>query len=846
MADALAEVTAAHPAIDVRLSHADPLDATAMVMRGDADLAVTYRYGVEELPGAPANVRSDGTSSLRRSPLTSVALLTDHVRLVLPMEHPLAQTAVTSLLPFADERFLVGSELFTGLLQRAAARAGFAPRIMAVADDCASMQALAARGVGLALLPGLELLAVERADVVTIPVPDWPVRHVAVETWPDLLRVPSIEPMVVALQAAAASVADTTLPQGLVSHPIAARPASTATSPHGDGPGDARPDAWRQWYEVTSSTLPRRADARPDRGVLVSDESGSQQVHTVSLGAGSAGGVSSQLTARLGGVVLADIGADGEHVWWFADDNGDERGVWMVEPFDGGVALPASPAIAPGVPAGLAVGTRRAVIGRSDRDGAEVFVVDLDRDRSAEASTRLVYASMQYAVAGPLSHDEELLAISHSEHGNSLKPAIRVLRLDRGGATGVVADLFDGVGLGVWPVAFSPAVDSTDLLVRHERHGRARPLIWNPVTGTERELDPQLPGETTASWYPDGSAILVLHQYRARSELYRVELADGSMTRLPTRRGFIADATGLADGSADYLWSSATAPPVVVNTFDDTPVEVKDEPLRELDVRPPALDDLVVGGGAGDIHVLVARPTDSRGELSGPRPTVFLVHGGPAAHDADSFSAVRNAWTSSGYITVQVNYRGSTGYGADWRNANIGRPGRAELEDIVAIRDALVADGTSDPERIVIAGRSWGGCLALLALGQYPGLWSLGVAIVPVADTAVVYEDMMEQIRASYRVRFGGTPTEVPDAYAAASPLTVVGDVDVPVLLTGGLRDPRCPMRQIERYVSRLVELGKQHELHAFDRGHESRSQAERIDEMAKVLAFTRRHLGPT
>ena len=257
----------------------------------------------------------------------------------------------------------------------------------------------------------------------------------------------------------------------------------------------------------------------------------------------------------------------------------------------------------------------------------------------------------------------------------------------------------------------------------------------------------------------------------------------------------------------------------------------------------PPLAELVVAGSAGDIHVLIARPDGS--DAPGPLPTVLLIHGGPASHDADAFSAERNAWVASGYTAVHVNYRGSTGYGAEWRNANIGRPGRAELEDIVAVRDTLVANGTADPDRLVIAGRSWGGYLALLALGLYPGLWSLGVALVPVADTAAVYDDMMEEIRAAYRVRFGGSPTDVPDVYAASSPLSVVADVSVPVLITGGIRDTRCPIRQIELYESRLVEHGKQHEMHTFDRGHAARSRAERIDEMTRVLSFTRRHLGP-
>ena len=98
-------------------------------------------------------------------------------------------------------------------------------------------------------------------------------------------------------------------------------------------------------------------------------------------------------------------------------------------------------------------------------------------------------------------------------------------------------------------------------------------------------------------------------------------------------------------------------------------------------------------------------------------------------------------------------------------------------------------------------------------------------------------------MRASYRVRFGGSPIDVPEAYAAASPLTVVGDVAAPLLITAGLRDPRCPVRQIELFASRLVELGKPHEYRAFDRGHDARARDERVEEMAMVFDFVARHL---
>lgn len=818
---AVAQVRAAHPAIDVRVVHVDPDGARAMVTRGDADLAVTYRYDGDEAPPT-------GSGGPARSPLTTIPLLVDQVHLVLAAKHPLAHTALTGLWPLADERWLIGSSLFTDVLQRMAARAGFAAHITTVADDYVAMQALVSSGVGIALIPALALTAHQRDDVVATPVPGWPARRVAVESWPDLLRVPSVASTLEALEAAARDTL-----AGAPAGRFAAAPAEVHDGRERRRLGDERrgPDEapWRTWFQFERRSLPRPARDRPERAVLVSDESGTMQAHTWQRD-----DEFRQLTDQPGGVTLCDISADGETVWWFADSQGDELGVWMVEPFEGGgEARPAAEGVPHGYAGGLVIGGRRSVIARSDHAGASVYVVDPAGDRRPE----LVYSHPQFAAVGALSADDELLAISHSEHGDAQKPAIRVLRLDRDGSATPVADLSHGPGFGVWPVAFTPVAGSTKLLLLHERAGQTLPMIWDPLTGETDEVDPQLAGETTAWWFPDGTALLVLHQLRARSELYRVDLTTGRSARLPTRRGYISDANPLSDGSVDYLWSSASEPERIVNTGVEQPVIA---PTGAVTMAP-TLDELTVAGTIGDIHVLVARPEAASPE---PRPTVMMVHGGPAAHDADSFDAMRNTWTSNGYTVVHVNYRGSTGYGAEWRNANIGRPGRAELEDIVAVRDALVANGTADPDHLVIVGESWGGYLALLGLGLYPDLWSLGIALVPVADTAAVYDDMMEEIRAAYRVRFGGSPTDVPDMYASSSPLGVAADVAVPVMITAGIHDTRCPIRQIELYVSRLVELGKQHELHVFNRGHILRSRADRLDEASKLLAFVRRHLG--
>ena len=197
----------------------------------------------------------------------------------------------------------------------------------------------------------------------------------------------------------------------------------------------------------------------------------------------------------------------------------------------------------------------------------------------------------------------------------------------------------------------------------------------------------------------------------------------------------------------------------------------------------------------------------SHPRASRPHPTIFLIHGGPEAHDRDTFSPPVQAWVDHGLAVVQVNYRGSTGYGRAWRDALTGNPGLTELEDIAAVWQRVVDDGIADPEQIVLHGNSWGGYLTLLGLGLQPKLWALGVAGVPVADYVAAYEDEMDPLKAYDRALFGATPEEDPQRYIDRSPLTFADNVSARVMILAGENDPRCPIRQIDNYIARLEEL---------------------------------------
>ena len=577
---------------------------------------------------------------------------------------------------------------------------------------------------------------------------------------------------------------------------------------------------WEQRFRATRVSLPDWAQDAPHRCLYVSNPTGTFELYAWDREAGT----TRQVTDRANGTSDGALSPDGEHVWWFDDTDGDEFGTWKRQPFLGGPDEEAVPGVPAAYPAGLEIGYSATVVGCSTDDGSSIHVV-------RDGRTTVLYASEHDADLAGLSRDERLVVVEHSEHGDSRHRALRVLDLD--GST--VWERWDGEGLGLSAVGFSPVRGDSRLLAVHEREGRPLPFVVDPATGEEVHPDlSDLDGDLDADWYDDGSALLVSAEARGRSTLHRVTLG-GTREPLPTPPGTIGGATARPDGTVEYSWSSAASPTVIRSTSGQVVLSAPGDPA------PPSVPvaDAFVDGPGGTIHALVATPP---GE--GPFPTVFLAHGGPTWHDSDSFAADRAAYVDLGCAVVHVNYRGSTGYGAAWRDALTGRPGLTELEDLAAVHDWAVASGLADPARTVLAGGSWGGYLTLLGLGTQPERWAAGVAAVPVADYLAAYEDEMEQLRAFDRSLFGGSPEQVPERYERSSPITYVDAVRAPVLVLAGANDPRCPIRQIDNWVTAAQERGKAVEVYRFDAGHGSLVVDERVRQMRAELEFVARTLG--
>lgn len=590
-------------------------------------------------------------------------------------------------------------------------------------------------------------------------------------------------------------------------------------------PGMAFPPArpsleprWRRRFRAPRISFPFWARDDPQRLVYTSNASGKWEVYTWDRQSDAR----RQVTDRPEGTPFGVPHPSGAEVWWFDDEKGNEFGRWVRTPFAGGEARPAAPSLPRSYTTGLALASAFSVLGSSGDDGVRVHLV---RDGD---DPRLLYAHREHANVVGLSRDEMLLCVSHSEHGDSIHPALRVLDLEGR----CVGQVWDGPGFGLEFAGWSRVPGDQRALVIHERRDLPRPEIWDLGTGEVRELEVDLPGEVEASWYPDASAVLLTHHYRGRSQLYRLELASGALAWTDTEPGSIMAALARPDGEVWYLWeSAATAPEVRADSrvVLHAPGETAPGGVR--------YSDHDVGG----VHFFVAEPPSPR-----PHPAVFLVHGGPTWHDSDSYSPQVQAWVDHGCAVVLVNYRGSTGYGRAWRDALIGSPGFTELEDIAKVHDWSVREGIADAKRTVLSGRSWGGYLTLLGLGTQPERWSLGVAGVPVADYVAAYEDEMEPLKRYDDSLFGGTPEEKPDLYRERSPLTHIDGVRVPVFVFAGENDPRCPIRQIDNYLARLRALGKPHEVYRYDAGHASLVVDETLRQAEAGLDFAARHLGTT
>jgi dipeptidyl aminopeptidase/acylaminoacyl peptidase len=204
-------------------------------------------------------------------------------------------------------------------------------------------------------------------------------------------------------------------------------------------------------------------------------------------------------------------------------------------------------------------------------------------------------------------------------------------------------------------------------------------------------------------------------------------------------------------------------------------------------------------------------------------PTVLNVHGGPWARDAWGFHPEAQWLANRGYLCIQVNYRGSTGYGKAFVNAGDREWGGRMHDDLVDAIAHITGQGWADPARIAIYGGSYGGYAALVGAAFTPELFRCAVDIVGPSNLKTLIETVppyWAPMIAQFHRRLGD-PAKDADFLWSRSPLSRADNISIPLLIAQGANDPRVKQAESEQIVAALKAAGIDHEYMLFpDEGH--------------------------
>ncbi len=232
-------------------------------------------------------------------------------------------------------------------------------------------------------------------------------------------------------------------------------------------------------------------------------------------------------------------------------------------------------------------------------------------------------------------------------------------------------------------------------------------------------------------------------------------------------------------------------------------------------------------------------------QRNGQNAAIVYIHGGPAAQSVNSFNRFIQHIVNQGYMVIAPNYRGSTGYGKDFQNANLFDMGGGDLQDVLAATDFLMQTSYPDKKKLIVAGGSYGGYLTMMAVTKAPELWAAGVPIVPFVNwfTEIKNEDPI--LQQSDRATMGD-PEKNPDFFRERSPFFFVDRIKAPLLLLAGAHDPRCPPEETTQVADAIKKQGGVAEFKIYENeGHGFAKIENQIDAYQRVTNFLKARVPP-
>ncbi|WP_017669124.1 S9 family peptidase [Sandarakinorhabdus sp. AAP62] len=366
-------------------------------------------------------------------------------------------------------------------------------------------------------------------------------------------------------------------------------------------------------------------------------------------------------------------------------------------------------------------------------------------------------------------------------------------------------------------------------------------LRWLPATPWE---------QTSGAMSPDGKSLLVRTNEDGRSTLALVDVATLAARPLPLPPG-VNSAPGAAfapDGRSLIFTHAGADTPADLFRYDvasGASHAITQTAMASLNPATLPKSHIVTFKGFDGTLLSAVLTMPLNLKRDGSAPAIVLPHGGPTGQSQDGFSRTAALFASHGYLVIQPNFRGSTGYGRAFMEANHKDLGGGDLKDVLSARDFLVATGYVDARRIGITGGSYGGFMTLMAIGKAPGAFAAAVQQYGIINWRTMWENEDARLQA-YQRSLIGAPDEYKGVYEAVSPLTFIRAATAPLLSLQGENDIRVPRGQAQEVADILKAKGNTVETIFYPaEGHGFRKRENQLDALQRTLDWFERHLKP-
>jgi len=352
---------------------------------------------------------------------------------------------------------------------------------------------------------------------------------------------------------------------------------------------------------------------------------------------------------------------------------------------------------------------------------------------------------------------------------------------------------------------------------------------------------------------PDGKSVTWTANVDGNTNIYLHDLATAKTTALPLAPGVNHPAGEHSAFSKDgsrllYNHNGSTAPGdlwvyqlATAKSHQVTHSLVAG--VRSEDMVEPFLVHYPSRDGKWTISAFVYVPYNM--VRNGQNAAIVYVHGGPTAQSVNSFNRFVQHMVNQGYMVIAPNYRGSSGYGKEFQQANLFDMGGGDLQDVLASADFIKQTGFLDPKKIVLMGGSYGGYLTMMGVTKAPDVWAAGVPIVPFVNwfTEIQNEDPVLQ---QSDLATMGDLEKNKALYQDRSPIFFVDQITAPLLLLAGGNDPRCPKEETQQVVDAVKKRNGKVESKVYENeGHGFARVENQIDAYQRVSGFLKAHVPP-